>query len=700
MWFRSLLRYESYSQEMATRRRPAPPRPRSRLSVEALEDRTLLSTFVVDRLTDTGAGTGLTGDLRYCLTQANASPGDDTITFAVTGTINLTGPLPDLNSNIDLEGLGASSLTVRRDTGGDYRIFTVASGATVILSGLTITNGSTSENGGGIYNNGTLTLNNDTVSGNTASSGLGAAGGGIFNLHGTLTLNNATVSGNSSGYFSGLGEGGGICNLEGTVTLNNTTVSGNYADNTGGIFNYGVFGGGTLTLNNSTVSGNSVAGILNETGTATLNSSTVSDNDVGGIINYALFGSSTVILNNTTVSDNYDGGILNSATSGDSTVTLNNSTVSGNTTDRPQSAGGITNVAYLTGNAIVLLVNSTIANNTVSGNGQAGSQLFSGRSDFGTGQASIQLRNTLVAGTGLRPTLFADTGGTFVSQGHNLSSDSGSGFLTGPGDLINTNPLLGSLQNNGGPTKTMALLASSPALNAGDSAQLGVADQRGVVRSGGVNIGAYQASASVLVLTGLPSSAVAGTALTAMLTAKDSLGQVAVGYVGTVHFTSTDAQAILPSDYTFTLGDAGAHTFTNGLTLATAGNRTVTATDTVTSSIAGNASVLVNPAAANHLLFLQQPTDTAAGQTMSPVIVEIADAFGNVVTADSSDTITLSLGTNPSGGTLSGTRSVTVVNGVAIFGDLSIDLAGDGYTLHATTSGLTDADSAAFRITA
>jgi hypothetical protein len=57
-------------------------------------------------------------------------------------------------------------------------------------------------------------------------------------------------------------------------------------------------------------------------------------------------------------------------------------------------------------------------------------------------------------------------------------------------------PMLGPLQNNGGPTETMAVLAGSPALNAGDPSQLGVADQRGVVRDGGVNIGAYQASAS------------------------------------------------------------------------------------------------------------------------------------------------------------------------------------------------------------
>src|SRR5262245_47729311 len=165
MLFRSLLGYAGYGPQTASRRRPARQRPRARLSLEALEDRTVPSTFVVDRLTDTGAGAGLAGDLRYCLGQANANPGDDSITFSVTGTITLAGALPSLSSNIDLQGPGASSLTVRPDTGGGYRIFTVDSGTTVVLSGLTITHG-VADYGGGIFNQGTLTLTNATVSGN------------------------------------------------------------------------------------------------------------------------------------------------------------------------------------------------------------------------------------------------------------------------------------------------------------------------------------------------------------------------------------------------------------------------------------------------------------------------------------------------------------------------------------------------------
>src|SRR5262249_17042397 len=152
-------------------------------------------------------------------------------------------------------------------------------------------------------------------------------------------------------------------------------------------------------------------------------------------------------------------------------------------------------------------------------------------------------------------------------------------------------------------------------------------------------------------------------------------------------FSSTDGQAALPGNYPFTLGDGGVHVFSNGVTLKTAGDQTVTATDTVTSTITGSAAVTVTPAAADHLLFLPQPTDTAAGQTIRPVIVAVVDQYGNVETSDNSDTITLSLGTNPSGGTLSGTLTVTAVNGVATFSDLAIDLAGMGYTLHASVGG-------------
>jgi hypothetical protein len=67
------------------------------------------------------------------------SPVTITISFAagVTGTINLAGVLPNLNTNLTINGPGANLLTVRRNTGGDYRIFLITGGATVTISGLT-----------------------------------------------------------------------------------------------------------------------------------------------------------------------------------------------------------------------------------------------------------------------------------------------------------------------------------------------------------------------------------------------------------------------------------------------------------------------------------------------------------------------------------------------------------------------------------
>src|SRR5262249_31543587 len=145
----------------------------------------------------------------------------------------------------------------------------------------------------------------------------------------------------------------------------------------------------------------------------------------------------------------------------DGAVTVSDSVISGNGSRERQTAGGILNQAS-DRDATVRLVNSTIAYNTTTSTDRTGSQIYTGRRFAGTTlQATVRFRNTIVVGGGERPNFLADGGGTFISEGHNLSNDDSGGLDPALGDLPSTEPLLGPLQDNGGPTWTHALLPGS-----------------------------------------------------------------------------------------------------------------------------------------------------------------------------------------------------------------------------------------------
>ncbi|HKB40644.1 MAG TPA: hypothetical protein VKD72_29735, partial [Gemmataceae bacterium] len=219
---------------------------------------------------------------------------------------------------------------------------------------------------------------------------------------------------------------------------------------------------------------------------------------------------------------------------------------------------------------------------------------------------------------------------------------------------------------------------------------------------------AGNAASSVYFTVSAPSSVTAGSPFNLTVTAHNPDGTIDASYTGTVQFTSTDGQAVPPANYTFTTTataaagttpDNGVHIFS--VTLKTAGSQTVTATDTASSSITGNTSVTVNPALAASLAFGQQPTTTLAGATITPAVtVKVLDAYGNLVTSDNTDSVSLAItgGTGTAGATLSGGGPATVSGGVARFGSLSIDKAGTGYTLTASSGTLTGATSASFNI--
>jgi CSLREA domain-containing protein len=454
--------------------------------------------FVVDSTDDTHdavPGDGVCADsngnctLRAAIEEVNArANGQDGIAFDIPTsdpgcsggvcTISVFPALPDLSIAISISGPGADRLTVRSNcTGACYHVFNVTTTGTVAFSGLTIAGAFVSNgNGGGINNasTGTVTVTNSTLSGNSASSG-----GGISNsMGGTVTVTNSTLSGNS-------GFGGGIFNSSGgTVTVTNSTLSGNSANGLGG----GIFSefGGTVTVTNSTLSGNAAlggggGGIFNS-GTVNVTNSTLSGNSAFG--NNTYFGggginnTGTLNITNSTLSGNSangtgdGGGITNR-----DTLNVTNSTLSGNAASGG-SGGGIFNL----GNSQTSVTNSTLSGNSATTNG-GGIDNIGGR---------VSVKSSLIAlntATSSAP----DASGDFFSPGYNLigKKDGSTGF-TAATDLTGIiaaplDPKLdpNGLNDNGGPTKTIALLPGSPAIDKATSNGLTgqlTTDQRGFRR--------------------------------------------------------------------------------------------------------------------------------------------------------------------------------------------------------------------------
>jgi CSLREA domain-containing protein len=481
------------------------------------------TTFTVNSSADAGGiCPGATCTLRQAI--FTALPGD-TIDFAVgLSTINLTSGELAINKNLIISGPGANFLTVQRSSASGtptFRIFHTAGNISVTIAGLTISKGGDLAFGGGIFNDSaTLTISDCIISANTTSSQnsqhLAGNGGGIYNLNGTLNIARSTLSGNSA-YETG----GAASNSGGTVTIEACIISGNsaldpFGGSGGGIFNDN---GGTVNVTNSTLSNNGAptvvsnfgGAIYNRNGTLTVTTSTLSNNrgDNGsGIFNgngdtsiangaLATITDSTISGNSGGSSRSAGGGIFNLAT-----LHIVRSTISGN--NSPGVGGGISNGSGAGPGGTATIDSSTIAGN--SANRGAGGIYNPG---------SVVARNTIIAknainsgGTGNTP----DFSGTLTSQGFNLIGN-GFGATITPAqstDQVGTSaspidPLLGPLQDNGGPTFTAALLSGSPAKDKGDSGGSNT-DQRGFARpvdnpaivnaagGDGSDIGAFEAA--------------------------------------------------------------------------------------------------------------------------------------------------------------------------------------------------------------
>jgi hypothetical protein len=271
-----------------------------------------------------------------------ASSGDSIMVAAATYTENLF-------IGFTLKILGSGDTTTIIDGGQADRVVNIPNaGDRIILSRVTVRNGRFRV-GGGISNNGTLTINNSTLSGNIAySSGhLPGLGGGVYNV-GTLAINNSTVSGNiAAGNYAGLG--GGIYN-GGTLTINDSTLSGNAATGAaasgGGIYNDAA----RVTINNSTISSNTASGhsasgygggIYNYNAAVTINNSTLSGNSArhggGDGVGGSLANYSTATLQNTIVANSPHGGNCSG------TMTSNGHNLSSDATCNFNSTGDLNN---------------------------------------------------------------------------------------------------------------------------------------------------------------------------------------------------------------------------------------------------------------------------------------------------------------------------------------------------------------------
>jgi hypothetical protein len=416
------------------------------------------ATNTVTSTDDSGAGS-----LREAL--GNAANGDTIDATGVSGTILLTSGELLVSNSVTITGPGNLAVD------GNFpnttnRVFHITNAVTVAISSLTITNGAES---------------NDN-------------GGGIWNDHSTLTMSNCAVSGNWTG-----GDGGGIWNNASgggaTLTIANSTLSGNAADvEGGGIFNDGSAGGwATLIISNSTVSGNTAL-------------------YAGGIENKAQQGIAALTLIASTLNDNLaqsGGGIYNEGYSGGAYLTIAKSTLSDNWADGG-SGGGIFNDGRYGGKATASINASTLSSNAadVAGGAIYNQAAFAG---MATLKIADSILNACIWGGNI-----ANVGGVVKSAGYNLSSDGGNGILTGIGDQVDTDPLLdpSGLQDNGGPTRTIALQSGSPAIGKGKRnvyvTLASQTDQRGLprpmydagvvlpTRGDGSDIGAFE------VQTGMP----------------------------------------------------------------------------------------------------------------------------------------------------------------------------------------------------
>jgi hypothetical protein len=389
------------------------------------------------------------GSLRQVI--AESPPGDtisfDPAVFSTPATITLTSGQIEITKNLNIYASSATHPIV--DGGNVTRLFWIDAGVSVTFTNLSLTNGNCISwlcDGGGIWNGGTLVLNDSLISNNHAHGN----GSGILNASGaTLTVSHSEFANNSCLYCPN--SGGGIRN-DGSMLVTHSQFINNSAGLSGG----GIWNGGTMTIMNSYFSGN-----YND------------DEDGGGA---GIWNTSISTIRNCTFVNNHatrsGGGIWNSAT-----LTVTNSTFSGNSA----TYGGN---LYIHGT--LMLTHSTLVDGSAT---YGGSIRNDGSSTF---------VNSIIANSAAGNNC-SSGGGSITDGGYNLDS-ANTCSLSASTSLTYTNPSLAELGDYGGDTPTIALNSGGPAIDRIPSGVNGcgttiTTDQRGITRPQweGCDIGAYEA---------------------------------------------------------------------------------------------------------------------------------------------------------------------------------------------------------------
>jgi hypothetical protein len=569
----------------------------------------------------------------------NAAASGDTVlvapgTYSSAGNfdIDFTGKLITVQSSggaavttIDLTGSSASN---------QKHAFDFHSGETssAIIRGFTIKNGFF-DNGGGItIVDSSPTIDHNVFSGNAS----GAYGGAIAivenNAPTNPTITNDIFTNNVAGDLtSNSGFGGAIeilvnmSNGVSNVSVSNCVFTGNVATYDGGAIDVSGFGNTSPTLHiaNSSFTGNNANGFVapNQVGNLPAPSAGHQPGAIDSlqgavtIVNSVMWGDSTSTEYST---------LNDPATSGGGSLAISFSDIqggfagTGNLNSNPLFSSGsdlrlpynspAINVGTTTG-----APSSDLLGNTRDANPDMGAYEYVVKT---TANAIAATANTAFNG---QVAAFDDASGDHSPVGaFSASIDWGdtsasAGTITQPGGTGTAYVVVGSHTYTNGGTFTLAVTVTA-------------ATNLPHVTGSGSNTATVSAAAATHFSVSAPASATAGSAFNFTVTAQDQFNNTATGYAGTVHFTSSDGQAVLPANSTLTNGSG-----TFSATLKTVGNQTITATDTVTSSITGTSNTITVSAAAATHFSVSAPASATAGTAFN-FTVTAQDQFNNTAT--------------------------------------------------------------------